>query len=69
MKKGDYIAINGSDKIFQIVGSYGDILALSDTDENSQEVILCTAMDVEEVFTEEMFRQRHETGNKKTEEE
>ena len=69
MKKGDYIRINGSDKILKIVGKYGDVLVLSDTGVNSEEVILCTAMDVEEVLTEEMFKQQHQTGIKKTEEE
>ena len=69
MKKGDYITINGSDKILKVVGRYGDVLVLSDTGDNSEEVILCTAMDVEEVLTEDMFKQLRKKGIKITEEE
>lgn len=68
MNKGDYLVIQGCDKIFQIVGRYCNNIVMSDANEDSEEVLIFTSTDVEKALTEGRFRKLHKTGFKITEE-
>lgn len=67
MKKGDFLISKGK-VIYQIVGRWRKDIVLAATDDESDEVLVYSSSELEELIAEGYFRNHYNTGIKVTEE-
>jgi hypothetical protein len=61
MKKGDYIVNKQGNKVYQMVGRWGREIVLAIANEDSEEVLVYGAKELEEMIAEGWFRKLHRT--------
>jgi hypothetical protein len=68
MQKGDYLLNKDGSKVYQIVGRYDRDVVLAIISEDSDEVLIYGAAELEGLISEGHFRKLHKTGIKVYEE-
>ena len=68
MKKGDYLIKRNSNKIYVIAGQWDKDIVLADTDEDSEEILIYGAAELEGLISSGHFGKLHKTGVKIDEE-
>jgi hypothetical protein len=68
MKKGDYLIKRNSNKIYVIAGRWDKDIVLADTDEDSEEILIYGAAELEGLISGGHFGKLHKTGIKINEE-
>lgn len=64
MKKGDYLVKRGNNKIYVIAGHWGKEIVLADTDEESEEILIYSAAELEGLIARGEFGKLYKTGIK-----
>lgn len=59
MKKGDYIVNKQGNKVFQMVGRWGREIVLAIANEDSEEVLVYGAKELDEMIADGWFRKLH----------
>jgi len=62
MKKGDYLIKRGSEKIYIIVGRWDKDIVLADTAEDSEEILIYGAAELEGLISIGSFGKLYKTG-------
>lgn len=68
MQKGDYLLSRDCKNVYQVVGRYGRDVVLAIISEESDEVLIYDAAELERLITTGYFRKLHKTGIKVNEE-
>lgn len=64
MKKGDLFITKDGNDMFEIVGRWCGDIVLANTNEASNDVLIYSASEIEELLGEGYFRKLHRTGMK-----
>ena len=62
MKKGDYLINRESNKIYVIAGRWDKEIVLVETDEDSEEILIYGAAELEGLISAGQFGKLHKTG-------
>jgi hypothetical protein len=64
MKKGDYLIQRGSNKIYVIAGRWDAEIVLADTDDDSEEILIYGAAELEKLISTGHFGKLYKTDLK-----
>ena len=64
MRKGDFLIKRGSDKIYVIAGRWDKDIVLVDTDEDSEDILIYGAAELEGLISAGNFGKLYKTGIK-----
>lgn len=62
MRKGDFLIKRGSNKIYIIAGRWDKEIVLADTDEDSEEILIYGAAELENLIDKGHFGKLYRTG-------